>query len=288
MKKIAIVGSEGYIAKYIIQRLIKQKLNKIIKIDKIQQEDILYLDLENPKTFQYNQLKNIDFIIFTAAISSPDICAKYRDFAWNINVTGTQYFINQCLQFGCKVLFFSSDAVFGDIKGEIYNEDSKTEAITPYGQMKKEIEDIFCKIEGFKAIRLSYVISKNDRFVSYCLECIRNKQVAEVFHPFYRNCITVSDIIDVVEWFIYNWDKYDMQLLNIAGNELVSRVRIADEINRIYTERLKYRIIRPDDSFYLNRPAITQMESLFLRKYDILKEELISKKIQYELEDVII
>ncbi len=50
---------------------------------------------------------------------------------------------------------------------------------------------------------------------------------------FYRNCIVVSDVVKVVEWMINNWEEFTDFVLNVAGNELISRVRIADEINRI-------------------------------------------------------
>lgn len=43
----------------------------------------------------------------------------------------------------------------------------------------------------------------------------------------------VSDVVKVVEWMINNWEEFTDFVLNVAGNELISRVRIADEINRI-------------------------------------------------------
>ncbi len=58
-----------------------------------------------------------------------------------------------------EFLFFSSDATFGDIPGKIYDEKSETQAYTPYGKMKKAVEDEFKGNPLFKAIRLSYVAS---------------------------------------------------------------------------------------------------------------------------------
>ena len=87
-------------------------------------------------------------------------------------------------------------------------------------------------------------------------------------------------------WFTKNWDKYDYFVLNVAGKELVSRLRIADEINRITGNRLKYTISRPSDGFYVNRPAITQMVSLFINKYSIINDNTFTEKISKELEDI--
>lgn len=274
--KTAIVGSSGYISGYLLKRF-----ENVLKIDQTPEADV-NLDLADAENFDYQVLDDVDNVIFTAAISGPDMCANEFEKCWNINVTGTEHFIKETLNRGCKVLFFSSDAVFGDIPGEIYTEHSETKAQTPYGRMKKAVEDCFKNELDFKAVRLSYVVSKNDRFVSYCLKCIDTGETADIFHPFYRNCITVSDVVNIVKWLTDHWDSYRPQILNVAGSELVSRVRIADELNRLYDNKLKYVITSPNEDFYKNRPKITQMKSLYLDK--ILKNETFTEKIKKELE----
>jgi len=283
--KVAIVGSSGYISGYLISRFEKDAaISQIVKIDQIGELDF-FLDLQEAGQFDYACLDGVDYIIFTAAISGPDKCAEEFDVCWKINVIGTQYFIEQAMKRGCRVLFFSSDAVFGDIPGMIYQEDSATCAKTPYGRMKKAIEDAFFGDPNFKAIRLSYVASAQDRFVRYCRKCIENNEEAEVFHPFYRNCISVTDVVDVVQWMVRNWEMYEPVVLNVAGKELVSRVRIADELNRIWDNRLRYKIVSPGESFYQNRPAITQMKSVYMQKYCILKDNSFTEKIKKEMEN---
>ncbi len=281
--KIAIVGSSGYIAKRLLQEFAKEcKYVECIKVDCTDEAD-LHLELNNPEDFEYESLKNVDYIIFTAAISSPDRCANEYDMAWKINVTGTNYFIKRATELGCRTLFFSSDAVFGDIPGKIYDEESETHADTPYGKMKKAVEDENKCNPNFKCIRLSYVASSEDRFISYCLKCINENKEAEIFHPFYRNCITIRDVINVVKYFIENWNAYPTYVLDVTGAELVSRVRMADEINRIYDGRLKYKIVNPGGEFYKNRPAITQMTSNYLWNMNIIPNDCFTKKIQMEL-----
>ena len=284
--KIAIVGSSGYIAGYI-----QKRLNPILRLD-YQGEYDTYLNLEQIEKFDFNLLNDIDFIIFTAAISGPDKCAQDFDYCWNINVKGTSQFIHEALTRSCKVLFFSSDAVFGNIPGAIYTEKSNTEAVTPYGKMKKAVEDEFLGNPLFKAIRLSYVASTNDRFIKYCVNCINNNEIAEVFHPFYRNVIVVSDVVDVVAYFAMHWEEYEPTFLNVAGKELVSRIRIVDELNRyfigknLHNKILQYKVSIPDEVFFTNRPRITQMKSLYMRQYNILPDNTFTEKIQKELEQL--
>lgn len=284
--KTALVGSSGYIAAFILKRFAEEPgIESVLKIDRDERADI-FIDLAEPGKFDYNVLNDIDFVVFTAAISGPDQCAKDYDNCWKINVTGTEYFIREAIKRNCRVLFFSSDAAFGDIPGKIYDEESETIAHTPYGKMKKAVEDAFKGNPLFKAIRLSYVASAKDRFITYCLNCIRNGETADIFHPFYRNVIVVSDVVDVVTYFALHWEEYKPVFLNVAGKELVSRVRIADEVNRLLDGKLKYTISMPGEDFFTNRPRITQMKSLYMQKYKILPDNTFTEKIAKEMEGV--
>lgn len=283
---IALIGSSGYIAEFLLHRFEEETyIDNVLTVDQSKNADA-HLNLLEPQKFDYDLLDNIDFVVFTAAISSPDKCASDFEWCWSINVAGTSYFINKAIERNCKVLFFSSDAVFGNISGYIYDEFSITNAATPYGLMKKAIEDEFKNNSKFKCIRLSYVASKKDKFISYCLNCVEKGMTAEVFHPFYRNIIIVSDVVNVVVWFFKYWDKYKPFVLNVAGKELVSRVRIADELNRILGNKLKYKILTPSTEFYKNRPKITQMKSLYLQEYNILENNTFTEKMQKELSNI--
>lgn len=284
--KTALVGSSGYIAQYILKRFGDEpEINGVLKLDRNPESD-LFLDLSEAEKFDYSVLDDVDYIVFTAAISGPDQCAKEFDTCWIINVTGTSYFIREAIKRNCRVLFFSSDAAFGDIPGKIYDEESETQAFTPYGRMKKAVEDEFKNEPNFKAIRLSYVASAKDKYYIYLLNCIRKGEEADIFHPFYRNVTVVSDVVDIVTYFALHWDEYEPTFLNVAGKELVSRVRMADELNRFLGGKLKYKISMPGEEFFTNRPRITQMKSLYMNKYGIVEDTTFTEKIAKELEDI--
>lgn len=284
--KVALVGSSGYISSFLTESLRKtEQIEELLRIDCTSNADV-YLDLQQPESFDYELLDKVDYIIFTAAISGPDQCAEDYDYCWSVNVTGTCHFIKEAVKRKCRTLFFSSDAVFGEDRGIAFTEESETKAVTSYGKMKKTVEDSFKGNTYFKAIRLSYVVSFRDRFVSYCLTCAREGRTAEIFHPFYRNCITVSDVVRTVQWMLVNWDIFKPTFLNVAGRELVSRVRIADEINRYLENGLEYIVSKPDKSFFINRPEITQMKSLYMKQYGILEEDSFTEKIKKEWEEL--
>ena len=267
--KIALVGSSGYISSFIRERF---KDEEILKIDKSGDYDE-YLDLEDPVNFKYEILDDIDQVIFPAAISGPDMCEKKFGRCWQINVEGTSYFIEEALQRNCRVLFFSSDAVFGDHPDEVFDEESYTDATTAYGKMKKAIEDRFKDNKNFKAIRLSYVVSLKDKFTRYCLSCLEKGEVCEVYDPFYRNCITIEDVLDCIGYLINKWDEYKPVFLNIAGSDLVGREDIVKELNKYFADKIKYRVVEPDESFYACRPKIARMTSRYLFAYGIIEDE---------------
>ena len=284
--RIAIVGSSGYIAKHLMKAFTSQIPDcEIVKIDMVGEVD-LPLQLTSPEEFDYDKLKETDYVIFTAAISGPDMCANEFEKCWDINVTGTSYFIRETIKRNVKVLFFSSDATFGDIPGHIYDEDSETQAYTAYGKMKKAIEDEFKTSPFFKCIRLSYVVSANDKFITYCLNCIRKRETADIFHPFYRTCTTVSDVIKAIVWLLNNWEDFRSFVLDVTGTELVSRIRMADELNRYFDNKLKYVISKPDDGFFKNRPKVTQMKSKYLYALNIVEEQTFTEKFQKELQNI--
>lgn len=284
--KTALVGSSGYIAEYILKRFAEEPaIESVLKLDRTEEADV-FIDLSEPEKFDYSVLDNIDYVVFTAAISGPDQCAKEYDSCWKINVTGTNFFIKEAIRRNCKVLFFSSDAVFGDIPGKIYDEESETQAYTPYGKMKKAVEDEFKGNSLFKAIRLSYVASAKDRFITYCLNCIKKGETADIFHPFYRNVIVVSNVVDIVTYFALHWDEYAPTFLNVAGKELISRVRMADELNRFLGGKLKYTISMLGEEFFANRPRITQMKSLYMQKYGILPDNTFTEEIAKEIKEI--
>ena len=91
--KTALVGSSGYIAKFILKRFAEEtEIESVLKLDRNEKADA-YLDISEAEKFDYTVLEDIDYVVFTAAMSGPDQCAKEYDACWKINVTGTSYFI---------------------------------------------------------------------------------------------------------------------------------------------------------------------------------------------------
>ena len=89
--KAAVVGSSGYIAGYLLQRLKEIKeVDTLLRIGRKQDADYL-LDLTEAEAFDYSVLQEITYVIFTAAVSSPDLCAAdYAGSAGLLEKTGVR------------------------------------------------------------------------------------------------------------------------------------------------------------------------------------------------------
>jgi len=255
-----IIGKNGFIAK----KLFERGEYKATTSDELSSDD-LYLDLKNPEFFDYSYIDEQTNIIFLAAISSPDICNNNYDEAYKVNVTGTKFFIKEAIKKGAKILFFSSDVVYGNTIEKV-DENSKTNPFGNYAKMKDEVEKAFENQKAFKVFRLSYVLSKEDKYLSYLKNCIDKNEIAEVFHPFSRKVVYIEDVLEAIENILMKWDNFENQKFNICGDEDVSRKDIADFYNEVIGGKLKYKVLEPNYKFWEARPKYINITSIYFEK----------------------
>lgn len=267
MANIGIVGSSGFVAKALLEAL-KNK-NKIILFSHNTSVNARMLDLTRFETFDKSFFDDISVLFFPAAISSLDFCENRYEEAYKINVVGTAKYIKEALERNIKVVFFSSDAVYGEKNGKMVTERDKVSPISKYGEMKAEIEQLFKNNKNFKTVRLSYVFSCKDKFTKYYLNCVDKKEQAEIYHPFYRNVVTISEVVEIVKWLLTNWNKYTPFDINACGRELISRVRIVDAINLNMRNYPRYAIVDMPKDMMRIRPNIMRMNSIYLSNFGI-------------------
>ncbi len=119
MATLHIIGAKGNIGsrlvektegKYDIRKVVSPARTHLFTVDS--GYHVLNLAEDN-FTYDYDTLKMGDTVAFTAAISEPSVCAKQFDLAVKVNVESTGEFIQQALDRGCKVIFLSSDVIWG-------------------------------------------------------------------------------------------------------------------------------------------------------------------------------
>ena len=205
-------------------------------------------------------LREGDTIIFTAAISEPSVVSAQFAKATRVNVENTGTFIEGALNLGCKVLFFSSDTVYGDVETGL-DESHPVNPKGAYGEMKSIVEKRFQGNLNFKSLRCSLNFYKDDRFTRYLRECAEKNIEAEIFDPLTRAVIHRDDTVDACLFLAEDWTRGEGQYINCGGPRVFSRQQLTEVIRQNALPNLRYRVIRPPSKFYTDRPAFIEMKS---------------------------
>jgi dTDP-4-dehydrorhamnose reductase len=260
MIKNIIIGGNGLIARHLLLRT-----SYIFTTSNKSSNEGIFLDLLHPEDFDYSLLDFNTNIIFLAAISSPDECDIDYEKSYMVNVIGTKYFIKKALEKKTKVLFFSSDVIYGNVTKPV-DEHAEVRPFGKYAEMKLSIENEFKYEKKFKIFRLSYVLSKEDKFLKYLKGCVDNNLCAEIFHPFSRKIIYIEDVLDAIENILYKWEDFESQKINICGDESVSRYQIAQLYDKNSKFKLRYSVSDPGKNFWNARPKNINVISRYLHK----------------------
>ena len=205
-------------------------------------------------------LREGDTIIFTAAISEPSVVSAQFAKAMRINVENTGTFIEGALNLGCKVLFFSSDTVYGDVETGL-DESHPVNPKGAYGEMKSIIEKRFQGIFNFKSLRCSLNFYKDDRFTRYLRDCAEKNIEAEIFDPLTRAVIHRDDTVDACLFLAEDWGRGEGQYINCGGPRVFSRQQLTEVIRQNALPNLRYRVTKQPSKFYTDRPAFIEMKS---------------------------
>ena len=148
--KLLVVGATGYLGKELISYA-RRNSYFVFGTSSNGGKGLLCLNFYSPLNFDYEIVGCDTTVVLTAAIPSPDFCAREYDRAWAVNVTGTTVFIERVLAKGAKVIFFSTDTVYGE-RSETFDEDSYCSPLGEYAVMKAEVETRFSTDSNFKSI----------------------------------------------------------------------------------------------------------------------------------------
>jgi len=258
-----LVGATGNIGKRVVEKG-GEDINVISRFELKLDQRPLYYNFD-AKTIGGTAIKEGDVIIFAAAISEPSVVSAQFEKALAVNVESTGEFISTALGKGCKVLFLSSDAVYGDVETG-FDESHPTNPKGAYAEMKAVVEKRFEGNSNFKVLRLSYNFFKDDRFTQYLCQCAESGVEAEVFDPLTRAVVHRDDTVDAILSIASNWDNADGQYINCGGPEVLSRQQFTEIVKKTALPTLRYKVTQPPAKFYGDRAAFSEMHSPNLEK----------------------
>ena len=248
--RIFIFGATGYIGQNLLKHFVNSNISDVKTIGR---KDCDY----NFELHEYDfNLRSIfeegDMLVFLAAISSPDICAKEYDLAYEFNVTRTLNFLNRVHQIGVKIIFSSSDAVF-DSANEPVTTTTIAAPISPYGKMKNEVEQFLANLENAKVIRFSYVYGHNDTYSSMLRRFLERDELLDVYEGLSRNIVALPDIMTGLEKIIFDWKNVSKRVLNFVGPEAITRAEMTRLIKAYRMKKLRYQVQEAPHSFWNGR-----------------------------------
>lgn len=258
-RKYFVIGGRGYIGAALFAA-IPDGVSAFATSSSFKSDGFLRLRLDMPQDFDDLPVADGDVVFLTSAISSPDICAHEYERAWAVNVVGTSALIDSVIARGGRVLFFSSDTVYGEREDE-FDEHAPSKPAGEYAVMKHEVEQRFAGNRSFKAIRLSYVFAREDKFTRYLSGCAQRNEEAELFHPFFRSIIHRTDVVEGALALALRWSEFPQSVINFGGPNILSRIDFADCLKCVVFSGLRYRVTEPEESFFRNRPRIISMKS---------------------------
>lgn len=177
--KVFVTGAKGQLGYDVISTL-KQRGHIVVGSDiissDIPQSQYISLDLTNKESVFHtiNKLKP-DAVIHCAAWTAVDMAEDENNIhkVFDINANATEYIACACKQINSKMVYISTDYVFGDDSELPRQEDSKKFApLNIYGKSKLAGETAVEKnLEQFFIIRISWVFGKNgNNFVKTMLK----------------------------------------------------------------------------------------------------------------------
>lgn len=250
--KLVVTGGAGFIGSHIAESLVRNKydvtivdnssnvnFNNLQSIkDKIEFSNIDILNYEGLK----KSLKNSDCVFHHAALTSVQDSFTQQQKYVDVNVKGTENIFKIAQEYGFKVIFASSAAIYGNAKQIPITEESAKHPINPYGKTKLESEKLseFYAKKGVSIIGLRYFnvygLRQNKAYagvITKFLEMIKHKKPLVIHGDGFqtRDFVFVEDVVEAN--LLAMKSSMNHALINIGSGIATSINELADMIMQL-------------------------------------------------------
>ena len=276
--KVLITGSNGLLGQNLLYKLISDDSICLIatsigenRLSNIQGYDYFSLDITNQDHVESIILeKKPDVVINTAAMTNVDLCEYQKEQCNSINVDAVKYLADACVLVNAHLVHISTDFVFDGKLGP-YSEEDNTNPLSYYGLSKLKSENLlhnhsvnYTIIRTMVLFGKAHSLSSNNIFF-WVKRSLSNGEKLKIVDDQFR-CPTLA--ADLADGCILAFKKKEYGLFHISGKEVMSIYemvkRIANyygydknNINRISTNQLKQKAIRPLKTGFVLDKAIT-------------------------------
>lgn len=249
--RIIVTGSNGQLGSDVIAELKKRGHETI-------GADLPETDITDKKSIEkLIEKSNAHGVIHCAAFTNVDLAETEKDACRKINVDGTLNLALSCKKHGIKMLYISTDYVFGGEGEEAFETDSPKQPCNFYGVSKLGGENAVCEnCDKYFIVRISWVFGENGKnFVKTMLRLSKERDELTVVNdqigsPTYTKDLAklLCDMIATEKYGIYHatnegycsWAEYASKIMELSG--------ASTKIIPVTSEEYKSAAVRPKNS----------------------------------------
>lgn len=236
-----IVGANGFLGSYLIQSIKMKTEESILAVDlnidqTITDDRIKWLKCDITKRDdviainEYTKCHKDNKIIYLAAYHHPDLVEKNPKIAWNINICALAQFMNIIENVKC-FFYPSTDSVYGNSENNYhFKEEDKLQPVNRYGKHKATAE---CLVNayGYNVVRFPFLIAPSllphkFHFYDQIADAILNGKTFEMFVDSMRSSLDFGTVADLVIDLIINYTEDIPKILNVSGDDDLSKYDI--------------------------------------------------------------
>ena len=274
---ILVTGITGQLGFDVVKEL-ERRGEKVIGTTR---KEINLTDEESVKKFILE--KKPDAVIHCAAYTAVDKAETEAELALTVNGLGTRYVAAACREIGAKMLFVSTDYVFGGDGKNPYEIDSEKNPVNTYGRSKLLGEDaVATMLNKYFVVRISWVFGINGKnFVKTMLRLAEDHDKIKVVDdqigsPTYTADLAplLCDMIKTDKFGFYHatnegfcsWADFAKEIFKQAGKKVeVEKILTADyptPAKRPFNSRLSKKTL--DDAGFKRLPSWENAVERFL------------------------
>lgn len=196
-------------------------------------------------------------IVFLRACSSPTFVQANPQYSNYVNIEKTKTFLENALEHGMRIIFSSSDVVYGDTGKLTVDESATPQPFGLYAQQKFSIESHFASNPNFLSLRLSLVTGSGSKLQ----RILKNELNAAIPDPVIRNPINIDYLVLLIKVLskLQDWNSIS-RILNVGGSDSMSYLELAKMESLALSLNPPTPISRtPED--LVARPATVQIDS---------------------------
>ncbi len=229
---VIITGVNGFLGQHLSLFLNNKSISVIAtgrgpcRIENKNLKEVKYIPADISKASEANNLilqNKPDWVIHCAAMSKPNDCNANREECILQNVTATQHIIDSCKNTGTKLIYLSTDFIFGE--NGPHSEEDIPNPLNFYGESKLMAETLVNNSGLHWAIVRPVLIYGKQlpgtppSFLHWVKSSLENRKPIKIVNDQFRTPTLVTDICDGIYRII---NQNQQGVFHLSGNEILT------------------------------------------------------------------